>query len=235
MKDYFWLVFLFLFFSCNKDEIQEIEGVVINPSYSVVTDNEGNEYKTVILNNIEWLAENLRTTTYCNGDSILNLKADSLWVNTDSGAWSHYENDDSFSQLYGKLYNFHAIKDERNICPCGWRVPNHNDWNNLIMYLGGQIVAGGKLKLEGTDYWQNPNFAATNESGFSAIPNSYRFYTNGDFEELGFNAYFWADDYSWYGTHPLSSVYVLEHDRGRIQRRVGLLNSGLAVRCVRDV
>lgn len=235
MKNYFLFILFFLLFSCNKDKIQDIEGVEINPSFSKATDQEGNEYKTVILNGLEWFGENLRTSTYCNGDSILNIADDSLWISTEDGAWSYHENDEFYNEPYGKLYNFYAIADARGVCPCGWRVPNSKDWENIIIYLGGYVVAGGKLKEKGTEHWQEPNFAATNESGFSATPNSIRSHIDGSFSKLDTSATFWGNEYSWFGTYPISAIYILEKDRGRIQRLHTMLKSGGAIRCVRDL
>ncbi len=62
----------------------------------------------------------------------------------------------------------------QKLCPTGWHVPNDTDWETLITFLGGNNVAGGKLKQTGTDLWNGPNTGATNESGFNAIPGGVR-------------------------------------------------------------
>lgn len=227
-------VFITLIFSCNKEEEESIESHQINPVFSSVTDIEGNEYKTVIIGGQEWMAENLRTSTYCNGDQITNVISDNLWIDADYGAWSFYDNDSSYNEPFGKLYNFYAVEDERNICPCGWRVPTSSDWDDLIYYLKGYTVAGGKLKSKGLEYWEDPNLAATNESGFSALPIGGRTHTDGSFLPKNTDVIFWSDSYSYYGSYPVSAIYKLENDKASINKYHGMLTAGYAIRCVKN-
>jgi len=135
-----------------------------------VTDIDGNEYATIQIGTQVWMAENLRTTKYCNGDPIPNVTDSLQWVNLATGAWAHNNNYSQYENLYGKLYNWYAVDDSRNICPCNWHVPTDAEWTTLIDYLGGEGVAGGKMKSTGTQYWLSPNTDATNESGFSGLP-----------------------------------------------------------------
>jgi uncharacterized protein (TIGR02145 family) len=75
---------------------------------------------------------------------------------------------------HGRLYNWYAANDSRSITPEGWRIPNNNDFLTLQTYLGGEAVAGGKLKEIGTDYWLAPNVGATNEVGFNGKASGFR-------------------------------------------------------------
>jgi uncharacterized protein (TIGR02145 family) len=148
-------------------------GIVSNPGAGVIFD--GNNYTSVVLGNgQEWMAENLRSTIYANGDPIPNVQDQVQWNSLTTGAWVHSNNDIQFDNPYGKLYNRYAVNDSRNICPTGWHVPTDSDWDLFTNYLGGVAVAGGKMKLAGTLYWLSPNTDATNESGFSGLPGGAR-------------------------------------------------------------
>ncbi|MCF8463379.1 MAG: fibrobacter succinogenes major paralogous domain-containing protein [Flavobacteriales bacterium] len=133
-----------------------------------VTDIEGNNYSTIVMNyGPEWMAENLRTGTYANGDPIPNVQDGTAWGNLTTGAWCHFENNPQYEPIYGKMYNWYAATDSRNACPTGWHLPSDSEMNALVANLGGEYVAGGKMKETGTDYWLAPNRDATNISGFS--------------------------------------------------------------------
>jgi uncharacterized protein (TIGR02145 family) len=212
---------------------------VHNPSltYGTVVDQEGNSYKTIVIGSQEWMAENLKTSTYSNGDQIHNVIDQNEWSNVTTGAWVHYNNDSQYECPYGKLYNWYAAADPRNICPTGWHVPSDAEWSSLINYLdpnadGGNNpnTAGGKMKSNGAQYWQSPNTDATNESGFSGLPGGIRkdsglFYNIGDF------GYFWSStefdtDAAWY----LEMDYNIG-DTYRVTRHKG---DGFSIRCLRD-
>jgi uncharacterized protein (TIGR02145 family) len=130
------------------------------------------------------MAENLRTTKYANGNSIPNVTDNNQWSNLTTGAWSHYNNDSQLENPYGKLYNFYAVEDARNVCPTGWHVPSLLEWNALIDYLGGDSIAGVRMKHDNVEYWPNDptwGFATgTNESGLSIVC-AYRRNEDGSF------------------------------------------------------
>lgn len=176
--------------SCKKEEKQEPNDNN-NVSSGKVKDIDGNEYGIVTIGEQDWLASNLRTTRFSNGDEIPNVKLDSVWESLVSGAWAHYDNDETYENPYGKLYNWFTISDQRNVCPTGWRVPTAEDWEVLMDYLGGESVAGGKLKMEGTEHWQSASGAVTNSSGFSALPGGTRL-KNGGFHDLGGVGAYWS-------------------------------------------
>ncbi len=166
---------------------------ILNPNitYGSLTDQDGNQYATVNLGSIEIMAENLRTTKYSNGDPIPNVQDGTQWINLTSGAWSHYNNDSQYENPYGKLYNWYAVTDSRNVCPSGWHVPTDSEWTIITDYLGGNNLAGGKLKSIGTQYWDSPNTDATNESGFSGLPGGLRRY-DGYFSKVGEDGHWWS-------------------------------------------
>lgn len=134
-----------------------------------VTDNCGNNYPTILIGGNEWMQKNLDVCRYRNGDSIPQVSDPAKWKNLTTGAWC-YENSTANGTTYGKLYNWYAVNDPRGLAPQGWNVPSSDDWNELINFLGGKSVAGGKMKESGTEHWNSLNVGATNESGFTAIP-----------------------------------------------------------------
>ncbi|MCX6832708.1 MAG: T9SS type A sorting domain-containing protein [candidate division Zixibacteria bacterium] len=207
-----------------------------------VTDIDGNVYQTVTIGGQEWMAENLKVTRYRNGDTIPNVTDSVTWEGLNSGAYGEYDNDSSNVATYGRLYNWFAVNDSRNIAPAGWHVPTDAEWKQLEMCLGmSQAEAdktglrgndeGGKLKEAGTTHWNTPNTGATNESSFSVLPGSLRT-IYGNFGTIGFYAFFWSStEYdiggAWYRSlgFSYSAVYRLYFDK----------RDGFSVRCVNDI
>jgi uncharacterized protein (TIGR02145 family) len=200
-----------------------------------MTDQEGNVYKTIVIGTQEWMAENLNTSIYRNGEAIPTNLDNATWQSTTSGAWAYYNNDASYACPYGKLYNWYACLDARQLCPVGWHVPTDAEWSVLTSYLGDEGVAGGKMKTTGTSeaatgLWYSPNQSATNSSGFSGAPGGYRD-LNGDYLIIGYLGYFWSSseidsDLAWFRN--------LLYDFGVASRPNGHKRLGFSVRCLRD-
>ena len=204
-------------------------GIVSNTG-SGVTYN-GYTYSSVVLGNgQEWMSENLRTANYRNGDPIPTGLNDANWSSTTSGAYAIYNNDNANDAIYGKLYNWYAVADPRHVCPSGWHVPTDAEWVWLTNYLGGEAVAGGKMKSTGTQYWISPNTAATNESGFSGLPGGYRS-SSGGFDSVGYYGYWWSSsegdtNYAWNRS--------LDYYNGSASQGINGKHFGFSVRCLRD-
>jgi uncharacterized protein (TIGR02145 family) len=140
---------------------------------TLLADYDGNTYNTITIGTQVWMAENLRVTKYRNGNAISNLTDPKAWENLTSGAYCIYDNSLTNNLIYGKLYNWYAVNDLRNIAPTGWHVPTQADWTTLINYLGGANIAGDKLKETGNSHWTGSYAAATNSSGFTALPGGF--------------------------------------------------------------
>lgn len=235
---------IFITSSCKKDDNDndneginnsQKEWLNQNLDYGTVTDQDGNSYATIQIGNQTWMAENLRTSTYCNGDTIPNVTDNLAWENLTNGAWSHYDNNSQYEIPYGKLYNWYAVDDSRNICPCGWHVPSHEEWKVLTDSLG-ESVAGGKMKSTGTQFWESPNTDATNESGFSGLPGGFR-NIRGSFHNVGESSFWWSSESSlWrppttYGLEWFLSMYNLS---GSVSDSYSNKKKGLSVRCIKD-
>lgn len=199
------------------------------PESPAVTDIDGNVYRAVQIGGQCWMAENLRTATYNVGIAIPNVTDSLAWVLLTDGAWCNYNNDFVNDALFGKLYNWYAAANP-NICPQGWHVPTDAEWTVLTNYLGGESVAGGKMKAV-SPLWSAPNTGATNESGFSGLPGGGRLYYDGYFYYLGFNGYWWSASESgaesaWYR--------ALDYYDAGIYRNTNTKRHGFCLRCVRD-
>lgn len=163
------IVFLILIQSCKKDKNTL-------PIVGTATDIDGNVYNTINIGTQIWMEENLRVLHYTNGDPVQNVTNDNLWSNLTTGAYCWYKNDETqYENVYEALYNYYAVTDDRNICPTNWRIPTQSEWNILQSFLGGNTVAGGKLKESGTSHWYAQNDAATDESKFSSLPVGIEF------------------------------------------------------------
>ncbi len=171
------------------------------------------------------MAENLRVTHYRNGDAIPNVTT--AWSGLTTGAYCWYDNI-ATNEKYGALYNWYAVVDSRGLCPEGWHVPTDAEWDALINPLGGEYIAGGKMKAI-SDLWDSPNIDATNSSSFSGLPGGFR--SNTSFSHLSIYGYWWSsteytDTYSW--SRRLEDGYGYARDLYRSKWR------GLSVRCLRD-
>jgi len=195
-----------------------------------VTDVDGNVYQTVRIGNQIWMTENLRVTRYYNGDPIPLVTDGSVWADLQTGARCSYNNNETNADTYGYLYNWQAVNDSRNIAPSGWRVPTVDDWHDLAVYLGGSLVAGGKMKETGTSHWRAPNRDATNESGFTALPGGSRTY-NGNFCDVGYFAVFWSATECGGGGIWTESLY---YNSSCISRTNPSKEHGFSVRLIRE-
>ncbi len=206
---------------------------VHNPDlvYGSVTDIDGNTYRTIVIGEQEWMAENLNVEHYANGDPIPNVTNGAQWAGLTTGAWCYYNNDLQFECPYGKLYNWYVTIDARNVCPTGWHVPTDGEWTTLTDYLGGEGVAGVQMKTTGTQYWLSFNASATNESGFSGLPGGERAF-NGVFINVGDRGHWWSST----GGAFFAFLRRLNttNGNGSVTRYTEDMIDGFSVRCLRD-
>jgi len=144
-------------------------------------------------------------------------------------------------QTYGVLYNWPAAmageassnsvpSGVQGVCPTGWHLPSDAEWTVLTSFLGGESVAGGKMKEAGTTHWDSPNTGANNSSGFTALPAGSR-YGNGSFGLLGYNALFWSST-EYYSSGAWSRY--LYYDYANVGRYGSYKSSGFSCRCLKD-
>lgn len=232
-KQVLFLLALLVLISCSKKSIEPEEN---ETETGTVRDIEGNVYQIIRIGNQWWMAENLKVTKYRNGEWIINVTGSKSWSeNLSTGAFCYYDNDYNNAKIYGNLYNWYAVHDSRNIAPAGWHVPTDDEWQTLVDYLGGDTIAGGKMKSAGTiqdsdSLWHEPNEGATNESGFSALPGGGRV-NNGAFDYKGYNGFWWSST-------EYSSTNVwdrkLDSNIPYVSRNKGNKQGGRSIRCIRD-
>ncbi|MFN5372578.1 MAG: FISUMP domain-containing protein [Bacteroidia bacterium] len=185
------------------------------------------DFPFVAIGNQIWMAKNLNTLTYANGDSIKAVSSASDWKTLKTGAWSIYSNKSENDNLNGKLYNWYAVSDKRGLCPVGWRVPSQDDWNQLIEYVGGNKI-GAKF-IKAPKVWQE-NKATSVSVGFDIIPSGFRNYY-GSFFNLGYYASIWSLNES----NLEDAIYVyLYYGSDSINQKEISKKSGLSVRCIKN-
>lgn len=193
-----------------------------------IKDIDGNVYRTVTIGTQVWMAENLKTTRYNDGTEIPLVTEQSAWYNLNAPGYCWYNNDEKANRdIYGALYNWYALNTGK-LCPSGWHVPSDEEWAVLISYLGGDAIAGGKMKEVGTTLWLSPNTGATNSSGFTALPAGFR--GRSGFIP-GINTLFWSStafDASDAWTRYLQSENMVAG------RNNGGMYHGFSIRCLKD-
>jgi uncharacterized protein (TIGR02145 family) len=137
------------------------------------------------------MVKNLRTTIFNDNTTIPLVTDNTAWISLSTPGYSWYNNDEAtYKATYGALYNWYAVNTGK-LCPCGWHVPTDAEWTTLLSFLGGENIAGGKLKETGIIHWLNPNAGATNETGFTALPGGDRS-SNGAFYSIGEQGNWWS-------------------------------------------
>ena len=218
MKKIFYLLITFAFFSSCKKDVKKSTIIKICDQ--------------------TWMDKNLNVSNYRNGDTIPQVKDQKTWQSLTTGAWCWYANDSvKFDNLYGKLYNWYAVNDPRGLAPQGWHIPSDTEWTILETCLGGDKIAGGKLKETGTAHWLSPNGNATNETGFTALPGEWRPTWSNDWPLVdripGGRCYYWTSTEN----PPTYAFYrLLNNATGFIYKEItgSLKTEGYSVRCIKD-
>ena len=252
MKQFYLFLSFILMLSANalqaqNDTIYFWKGGVLDLKKSIKTaDLDSITFKrpvaampNVTIGTQVWTTKNLDVTTYRDGTPIPEVKDAGAWANLTTGAWCYYENSTANGTTYGKLYNWYAVAGihdndlntpNKVLAPTGWHVPTDAEWTTLATCLGGEGVAGGKMKETGTAHWNSPNQDATNSSGFTGLPGGFR-NNNGAFDSIGYYGYWWSSSES--GTALVWSRY-LNYGSGNANKLSDRKKNGFSVRCLRD-
>ena len=198
--------------------------------YNPIKDIDGNVYTDAMIGTQVWMRENLKTTKYNDGTTIPLVTDKTAWANLSTPGYCWYNNDaTTYKTIYGALYNWYTVNTGK-LCPTGWHVPTKDEWAILATYLGGESVAGGKLKETGTSHWLSPNTGANNTSGFTALPGGYR-YTAGEFDFVGMNGFWWSVNES---TTDWAYDRELDNDNSYYWFFNDPKKAGFSVRCIKD-
>lgn len=208
-----------------------------------VTDLEGYSYGIIKIGNQVWMTENLRVGVYRDGSGILSrLYADFEWASAGPACALYPDNSidglNSESEVvnaYGLLYNWTCATDPRGLCPQGYHVPTRAEWQELVDYLGGEEVAGGKLKSKRTDpnshpRWEEPNTGATDGYHFHALPGGFRSFM-GWYDGIGYSGAWWATDEL---SGAFGAMIQIYSDGECVNLTYRDKNCGLSVRCIQD-
>jgi uncharacterized protein (TIGR02145 family) len=198
--------------------------------YSSVEDYEHNQYKTVEIGTQTWMAQNLKSRIYANGDSIKEVY--------------RYSDSDSLSNIYGLYYTWNSATNNSSVemsqgaCPVGFHLPSNGEWQQLLNYLGGEAVAGGKLKSLVS--WDIPNVGAGNSSSFSALGAGmhHPIMEYPDLSErMGSQTYFWTSTFDTTYSNNIStawSVVIDNSSRGVLRSPFFWTIMGFSVRCIKN-
>lgn len=201
------LVAVLGFFSCERVKGQKINVI---KDVDKVSDIDNNIYKIRVLGKQLWMAENLKVTRFKNGDLIDNVQESKKWIVLNKAAWVYYDNDNkSYDDIYGKLYNWYVVKDTRGVCPEGWRIPKTADWEVLLKQL--------KMVFDPV--------------GLAMIPGGFRSGKTGTFQYSGDDGYLWVDEkdsivYGWNRDMPPNGAGMY--------RQVVPGTNGYSIRCMKD-
>ncbi len=258
--------FLFMMAACDDDEVTEPDLSGYTPQEGSVSDVEGNEYKTLTFGNQEWMAENLKTTTYADGSEIATGLNNPQWGSTEEGAYAIYdfdhgsaegvESEEDMWEMYGVLYNWHAVNDDRGLCPDGWRVPTNDDWSQLVDHLkteyditnewddifglGNYLKScrqiesplGGNCATEEHPRWaSHTRHYGSDSFGFNALSAGSRV-AGGAFNYFTTGAYFWSSSEYSMDSHAWSRRIF--HDSGFINKHAESKQAGYSVRCIKE-
>jgi uncharacterized protein (TIGR02145 family) len=186
-----------------------------------------------------WQSVNLEVTSYRDGTPIPQVTDPTAWARLTTGAWCYYNNDPAYGAIYGKLYNWYAVAGihdndpnthNKILAPEGWHIPTDAEWITLSTFLGGESVAGGKMKATGTSLWRSPNTGATNSSGFTGLPaGSFDIYFS-RFSNDGYGGYWWSSSEN--DTSSALGCYLF-YNVGNASRTVANKKTGYSVRFLR--
>ena len=201
-----------------------------------------------------WFAENLRATSYRNGEGLLSGLGQEDWLSTSEGALAsmgeagsscqHYHPDfDACDQSislseFGLLYNGYAVGDERGLCPSGWKTPSDEDFMVLESHLGMAESELNDLDWRGTDEgvqmksmdgW-SAGGAGVNSSGFNVKSAGYRRTDSGAFNGAGYFGLFWTSTSELEGRFNRKLDYAYDG----VKRNVVSNVAGFSIRCIED-
>ncbi len=197
---------------------------------SNIKKSTSNEVK---IGNQTWSDKNLNVSVFNDGTKIIEAKTNEEWIKAlenKTPAWCYYDNDIKNGEKYGKLYNWYAIKNKKNLAPVGWHIPNSNEWNTLLKHLGGNNIASQKLKSK--TGW-NENYNGNNLSGFNGLPSG-GYYYGGRFGSLGESASFWVKDNDQFILENGVYIMLLAFDDGMTDLNLTNEDFGFSVRCIKD-
>ena len=234
----------FVFVACSDDSPSEVSDADIEFTLGTMTDSrDGQTYKTVMIGSQTWMAENLNY-------AYTGIAYSTPAFISDSTSWC-YRNMESYCEVYGRLYTWSAAMDSaglvseangvvargtdkkckpnkphQGICPEGWHVPTQSEYDALYKKIGGEKIAGFKLKS--TTGW------AENGNGIDAVaidikPAGIR-YDDGIYEGMNGSATLLSAS-----EHEIGGAYVQRFIKtGVVYPQPFSKSQGASLRCLKD-
>lgn len=209
------------------------------PVPETIKDIDGNTYHSIKIGTQTWMVENLKTTKFRTGESLSNITDNTAWNAATFAAWCDYNNDAANGVKYGKLYNWYAVNDSRNIAPAGWHVASYDEWTTLKNFVTANLgfsTNTAKALASATDWIVcdisgsvGNDLTKNNSTGFSALPGGYR-YVNSGFSFLGSWGFWWS---SLSGGEQAQSIHIVYYNTG-LYFEGNSMSCGMSVRCVKD-
>jgi uncharacterized protein (TIGR02145 family) len=216
-------------YGCNSEDdvaISFTSSLTCEQNFTDIRD--GKVYSSVQIGTQCWMAQNLNIGTLLPGTS----------SQTNNGIIEKYcyEDTELNCEVYGGLYQWNEMMEYfttqgiQGICPTGWHLPTNAEWTVLTNYLGGEGVAGGKMKETGTTHWKSPNTGSTNSSGFTALPDGYRS-TGGIFSYKSIYGYFWTST-AYFSADAI--IRLMSYNNAFTNSNYYTKSYGFSVRCLKN-
>ena len=223
----------------NQKEIDSI-GLILQSKNLKLNKSETNIPKiktesiavpTLKIGNQIWMTKNLDVTHFRNGDSIIQAKTDKEWQECSKKqipAWCYFKNNEKNKDKYGVLYNWYAVNDPRGLAPKGYKIPNEDDWNKLINFLGGEMVAAPKMRYG--KIWEDSILVSSSKGNFGAVTSGWRKHTIEKTEFINNGSYWWSASSQ---TPKISWTRYLVVKAKEVRSYCYDKGSGLSVRCLK--
>ncbi|MDD4603153.1 MAG: FISUMP domain-containing protein [Bacteroidales bacterium] len=191
----------------------------------------GQIYRTVIIGSQCWMKDNLNIGKWIDESQVQKQTDNNLLEKYCYG--NNFVNCDQWGGLYqwDEMMQYVQTPNAQGICPPGWHIPSSQDWKTVIRFLGGDNLAGGKMKYTGSNGWQTPNVGATNSSGFTALPGGYFDYMPQQWHDIFRDGYFWSSETISKST---AVAMTLNYRNDMTDLYEEYMLSALSVRCVRN-
>jgi len=226
---YLLLINFLLVLSCDKEK-NVFMILKPGPVYGSISDKDGNTYKTLLIGTQTWMVKNLKTTKYNDGTLIPFVSDVSSWSNLTSPGYCWPNDFPAYKASYGILYNWYAVSSNK-LCPVGWHIPTDQEWNLLITYFGGEMIAGGMLKESSLNYWKAPNTGASNMSHFWGLPGGRIESSDSSFQKITEMGCWWTNTSH---NKDMSIAWVIYYNNESARKVFYPKKFGLSVRCIWD-
>lgn len=230
----------------NSDQAPQAPNTAEAAEAAQSTKNE-TSVPSVTIGTQTWMKRNLDVVTFRNGDTIPQAASDSAWMaaaENETPAWCYYNNDPANGAVYGRLYNWFALKDTRGLAPLGWHLPSDKEWTEMVFeldsvakqqYIGGAESVNAGPMLKTAEGWKEDAVEANNSSGFTALPGGYRVHWN--IEKTAAPFYAIGESANWWSSTPTAGTDAwlrnVFYKNNQVKKYFFNRGYGFSVRCIK--